>query len=532
MTSAKELLQQGRRDEIWKKYCGFFDLSISEYMEIQRDLLLEQIQLLGKCELGQKLLGSPIPTSIDEFRENVPLTTYEDYTPYLSDKREDVLPVKPFVWTRTSGRKGADSIKWVPYPREIYEEFGRRIISAMLAASCNTKGEVNLEVGDVVLMTTALPPYTSGYMSRALQEEAPLRFIPSLEEGEKMGFQERILKGFELAMATGIDHVYALSSLLARIGEQFEQGSRSTTLSPSLLNPIVIYRLLKGFLVAKLNRRGMRPSDLWNPKSIISGGTDTDIYRDAIEYYWGRKTHEGYGATESGAIGQQAWNYKGMTFYPNTNFWEFIPLEDHIKSVNDPSYTPKTHFMDELTPGIYELVFSNFHGGIFTRYRIFDLVDIYTLRDDELDIDLPQFRFFSRAGDVIDLASMVRLTEKIIWSAIEGANVDYADWTARKEEVDGQPILRIYIEEKQPQTKSIDEITASIHKELCRLNQEYADFEEMFGNNHLKVTRLPTGAFARYTEAQQKAGADLAHLKPAHMKASDEVIQRLTKIDA
>jgi hypothetical protein len=531
MTSARELLQQGKRDELWSMYCGFFDLSITEYMEIQHDLLLEQIQLLSQSELGRKLIGSPAPTSIDEFRENVPLTKYEDYTPYLPEKNEDVLPVKPYAWTRTSGRTGPDSVKWVPYTRDIYDEFGRRIISAMLAASCNTKGEVNLEIGDVVLMTTALPPYTSGYMSLSLQEQAPLQFIPSLEEGAKMGFQERILKGFELAMATGIDHVYALSSLLARIGEQFEQGSSNRSLSRSMLNPVVIYRLLKGFLVAKLNRRGMLPSDLWNPKSIISGGTDTHIYRDAIEYYWGRKTHEGYGATESGAIAQQAWNYKGMTFYPNTNFWEFIPLEDHLKSVNDPSYQPKTLFMDEVTPGIYELVFTNFHGGIFTRYRIFDLIDIFALRDEELDIDLPQFRFFSRSGDVIDLASMVRLTEKTIWSAIEGAKIQYEDWTARKEEIDGQPVLHLYIEEKQPHTKSIEEVTTLIHKELCKLNQEFVDFVEMFDDNHLRVTRLPEGAFARYIEAQRKAGADLAHLKPAHMKVSDEILQRLTQID-
>ena len=30
--------------------------------------------------------------------------------------------------------------------------------------------------------------------------------------------------------------------------------------------------------------------------------------------------------------------------------------------------------MDEVTPGIYELVTTNFHGGVLLRYRIGDLV--------------------------------------------------------------------------------------------------------------------------------------------------------------
>jgi hypothetical protein len=82
MTTALELLREGRRDEIWKKYCGFIDLGLEEFMEIQKRLLMEQIDLLSKCELGRKLLGDTVPTSVKEFLETVPLTTNEVYTPY------------------------------------------------------------------------------------------------------------------------------------------------------------------------------------------------------------------------------------------------------------------------------------------------------------------------------------------------------------------------------------------------------------------------------------------------------------------
>ena len=45
------------KDEIWSKYCGFLDLDLSDFMAIQKRLLMEQIGLFGACELGQKFLG-------------------------------------------------------------------------------------------------------------------------------------------------------------------------------------------------------------------------------------------------------------------------------------------------------------------------------------------------------------------------------------------------------------------------------------------------------------------------------------------
>lgn len=527
MITAKELLKQGKRNEIWEMYCGFIDLRLSEFMNIQKELLLEQIQILNQCELGQKLLGGQVPQSVAAFRENVPLTTYADYEPYLSDRNEDVLPGETFIWARTSGKTGGDTFKWVPYSRSMYKQFGRRVVSAMLVASCKNKGEVNIEVGDIVLMTTAPPPYISAFVSRSTQEQAPVRFIPPLEEGEKMDFQDRIEKGFELAIVEGMDFFYGLASLMAKIGERFEHGSGSISFNRSMLKPNVFLRLLMGFLRAKINRRAMRPSDIWKLKGIMTGGTDTDIYKDRIEHYWGIKPLEGYGSTEGFALAMQLWNFNGMTLYPDTNFYEFIPYEEHSRSMQDPTYTPKTLLLDELEPGIYELVFTNFHGGIFTRYRIFDLIEVISLRDDELDVDIPQIRFYSRAGDVIDLAGMVRLTEKTIWHAMEASGVYYEDWIARKEDVNGEPILHIYFEESRPNNQSLDEIKAAIHTELMKTDQEYTDLITMLGGDRLKVTLLPTGAFAHYMEQQKQAGVDLGILKPSRMHPSDDAIRRL-----
>ena len=44
----------------------------------------------------------------------------------------------------------------------------------------------------------------------------------------------------------------------------------------------------------------------------------------------------------------------------------------------------------------------------------------------------------------------------------------------------------------------------------------------------LRLTYLPEGSFDRYTEAKRIAGADLGHLKPLHMNATDAAISERT----
>ena len=44
--SGAELLREHRYQELWQKYCGHIDLSLQDFMNIQRRLLLEQLELL------------------------------------------------------------------------------------------------------------------------------------------------------------------------------------------------------------------------------------------------------------------------------------------------------------------------------------------------------------------------------------------------------------------------------------------------------------------------------------------------------
>jgi hypothetical protein len=173
------------------------------------------------------------------------------------------------------------------------------------------------------------------------------------------------------------------------------------------------------------------------------------------------------------------------------------------------------------------MVFTNLLGGVFTRYRIGDLIEVVSMRDDEVGINLPQIRFYSRCDDIIDLGGLIRLTEKAIWLVIEAAKFRYVDWIARKEEKEGKPILHLYLELADGETTPLDKIEEALRVNFRAMNNEFGDFEKMLGKENFVVTQLKNGAFAKYMEEQRAAGADLAHLKPTHMQAPEKVIKRL-----
>lgn len=527
MPSAIDLIREGRTEELWQKVCGFIDLSVEEFMAIQRRLLLEQIELLNKCELGNKVMRGAKPRSVEEFREQVPLTTYGAYAPYLLEQREDVLPEKPLLWQRTSGRSGEYPFKWVPITRRLYQELGDGFLALLIFATCEERGDVILEEHDKFLYGLAPPPYASGCWARRAAEEEIFDFLPPIDEAEKMEFEERIQQGFMMGMSQGIDILAAVTPILLAIGERLAQGGGLKSAAAMLSKPRLLARLLPAVVKSKLARRPMLPRDIWSLKGLVCVGTDAAVYREKIKEMWGKYPLDIYGCAESTIIGMQTWDYAQMTFYPFTNFLEFVPESDCRKWIADPTYRPDVFLLDEVEAGEnYGIVMTSFLGGAFVRYLIGDVIRITSLSNERLKINVPQMVFDSRLDGIINIAGFTRLTEKTIWQAIENSGLAYQDWAVRKE-VGEKEVLHVYLEPK-PTAQVLDgQVVAALHAQLKKLDKDYADLESILGLQPLEVTLLPEGAFQGYMSKQREAGADLAHLKPPHMNPSDDVIEKL-----
>ena len=440
----KDEYRTSSETDIWSKYCGFLDLSMPEFMEIQTHLLMEEIELMAGSTIGRKLMGGSMPTSVEEFRGTVPMTVYEDYAPFLDERKEDTLAEKPVCWAHTSGRSG--SFKWVPYTKRAYEVLGDSEVSALLLATARRKGEVRAKPGDRGVYNTPPTPYFSGIAARAGAERMGLRFIPPLDVSEKMDFEERIEEGFKMALSTGVDFLGLMTSVLVKVGEAFAERSGGLSFSASMLRPTVLLRIARALLRSRLEKRAMLPRDLWPVKAILCSGTDTAIYRDQIVHLWGQLPYELYACTEGGLIAFQSWNKKGMTFVPYAVFLEFMPEEEWRRNRDDPDYCPNTVLLDEVEAGkCYELVFTSFYGMPFLRYRVGDLVRIVSVSDEAVGIGLPQMLFESRADGIIDLAGFARLDERTVWQAVANTGLEYADWTIRKEYDRGSPYLHLYL---------------------------------------------------------------------------------------
>jgi hypothetical protein len=534
MTTLLDLLRAGRKEELWQLCCGFLYLSLEQFMAIQKRLLLEEIELLKSSELGRRVMRGAMPQTVEEFREQVPLTTYDDYLPELVEKREDVLPTKPAKWVHTVGRIGEYNFKRAPLSERFLYELERVAGGVGLLASCSPQGDFLAKEHLKTLATMASPDYGSGIVAYLMQQALGFDILPC--NTEEMTFQERMEAGFKEALSQGLDAFGGLPSSLAYVGEMFKQGAIRLDTRFLLTHPKASARLIKGLIKSKLAHRPILPKDLWSVKVVVGGGVDSGIFRERVEELWGRQPLEIYGATEGGIFATQTWDHEGMTFIPNLNFFEFIPEGEWFKWQLDHSYQPKTILLDEVKAGEkYEIVLTNFHGGIFVRYRIGDIIKITSLRNEKLNIDIPQMVFHSRADDFIDIAGLGQLTERVMQEAIENSGIPYVDWVARKEIADNKPVLHIYFELREGYIAGEESLATAIREQFRKLDRKHrcnfysliGDMESVLGLKTVEVTLLPRGAFLSYVSQRQAEGAAGSSLKPPRVNPSDEVLSLL-----
>ncbi len=520
-----------KQDMDWQRHCGFLDLSTEQFMAIQETLLLQQIERVAGSGIGRKLIGTRVPKNLDDFRRWVPLSSYQDYLPEFSAGNEDALPEPPWVWGQTSAASG--TFRRVPYTREFYEQAIDNLMTAFILACSDGRGSSRIAEGDKVLYNVAPAPYISGILADGATEMFNLRPVLHPDEQAGLDFKDKVATGFEVSLKTGVDILVAMTSVLVKMGNDFNRLSSRRTKSRRIPHPAVLLRMAEAFLRSKMAGRRMLPRDLWPVKAVIGWGIDTPIYRELVRRYWGVYPYELHACTEAGIMALQSWTRKGLTLLPHSNFFEFIPENEWLLSRGDIFYQPRTVLLDELTPGErYEVVITSFYGMPFLRYRLGHLIGVTALEDAEAGIRLPQVVFEARADDLIDIAGFTRISEKTIAQAIANAGIEHEEWTIRKEARGDGVALHVYIEMNRPSSDPVDDIRAvdRLHRELVAIDPGYRDLEGMMEIRPLEMTVLGPGTFAEYYARKRDAGVELLQCKPPRMDPADEIIEELLRI--
>lgn len=501
MARLEEMLRKQEYSKIWEKYCGFLDLNLDEFMQIQERLLMEQIELLSGCRLGKKIMGEGVkPSSVEEFREIVPLTTYEDYADILLNKDESALPSKPLYWIKTTWKGGTHEIKLAPYSESMIEEHTKAFIASLLLSTSKKRGDFSLREYDKFLYGMAPLPYLTGLAPYGVRNEIQFEYLPPIEEAEDLSFEERNKVGFELALNKGVDLFFGLSSVLVKIGEDFARGSTGGKHSLKSANIKMLYRIVKALIKKNIKKQTILPKDLWDFKGILCAGTDTHAFKEKIEYYWGKKPLEIYGGTEIATVATETWGDSGLTFFPDVNFLEFISEKESLHSLQDKNYVPKTLLINEIKPNErYELVVTKFRGGAFVRYRVGDIIECLSLENKDYHIKLPQVRFVDRISNIIDLAGFTRITKATIDKAIQLGGLCVKDWVASKQYEAKEPVLHIYLEMENQQMEA-HHVKQILHENLQKLDSDYRDIQILLGRDPLRITLLPAGTFKKYYE--------------------------------
>lgn len=286
MHDALTLYRERGAAALWDRALGYLDYSMEQTMDLQRRELLARLRTLPDSAIGRQVGGDRVITSLEEFRERVPFTTYADYEPTLGQRREDVLERRPDAWVRTSGRTSTQP-KWIPLGQRQLGAMNWHSLSVFILSAARERGDVRLKPDARLLNMTAPAPYASGTcVDHALSTLWPMRLFPSAESAG-MEFSARMAMAFSSAITEGVDFIAALPSVLAGIGETFSQRKPPGTILDRMRNPRAFLRMGRAAIRAKSAGRGLYPKDALQPIGIPVGGGDSSLFRDRIKQYWG-----------------------------------------------------------------------------------------------------------------------------------------------------------------------------------------------------------------------------------------------------
>ena len=523
----QEKLHQYTKEEIWEEYCGFLNLTTDEFMNIQERLLMEQIELWSSSSLGQSILKGKNPTSIQEFREMVPLTTYEDYSNILLSKQVDALPADPVLWVQTTWEGGVHPIKTAPYTKAMLDSFKHNVISCLILATSRQKGEFDVRVTDHMLYALAPLPFVTGLLPLVLKDEIDIEFFPPVKDAVNMSFKERNKEGFKQGMKKGLEYFFGLGSVLYYVSQSItttQSGSKSLKDTLSGTSPKMILRYLMAKKKCKKENRELLPKDLFHLKGFMCAGTDNRCYKADLEKMWGIAPMEIFAGTEPTCIGCETWSREGVYFFPDSCFYEFIPEEELNRAIANPDYQPRTVLWNEVVAGsIYEIVLTVLKGGAFARYRVGDVFRCTGIGSEKEHNSIPRFQYVDRVPQIIDIAGFTRITEKSIQQAIVLSRLPIASWTAKKEYSDNyRPYMHLYVELQRSNlinsAISIRILQDQLGIYFRYLDQDYEDLKKILGIDPLKITLLKCGTFELY---ERRYGKKIRPMNPEGFEIND-----------
>lgn len=513
-------------NELWSRYCSFYEKSFSEQLQYNDQKLKEHFEKWKSSKMSEHLCKG----GVGKF-EDIPLTTYDDY-PFLHkfgeeiEKQEKTVPrskgeslwdyyqrisrpLAPMLdgWLmeeyalclKTSGSSGKP--KWFAHGKTYLENCLVNTMPIVLFACSDGWGEPKIKEGATQLNMFAPLPYGSGMAAKAFEKYfnimPPIQVLDDVTDMRKK--IALVLKYVENGGL--VDIMVGVPSTLKMVCDYFTDPERLwkdryESMPPGIGKVVLYFK----YLQSKSAKKYAKARDILPIKGLFISGWDGTIYLDYFRDQFGIEPFNLFAISDT-LLPFMGRPHRKFDLFPNLTFvyMEFLTSKGEIKKIN------------ELTKNeVYELVTTTF-GSCTIRYR---LGDLFRVIDFEAD-GTPIFRFESRTVGLIDVYGYYRLSEALARDALSLAGFHSENWiicheTSPKEHV------KFLLEKESDYTEK--QMAGFLFDALRKIFPDFDKYSQDFmikdPEEAIRVEYLKKGAFMRYMMRRQKEGVPFGQIKP------------------
>ena len=458
-------------------------------INLQEQTFKHQLFKLSKARY-LKDRGINSKSSLKDFRQRLPLTSYEDLFPFIQrmmlGERNVLVPGQVKWYSKSSGTTGSKS-KLIPVTKNYMRTGFTRTNWDVVTILNEQDPEIGVFKYKTLLMGGTIKPYVEnpkvriGDVSAIMMENMP-RFAKSFNT-----------PSFEIALMDDWDAKLELMKTICSEESVLTFGGVPTWL-------LVLFRMMLDY------KKVETITEIWpDARVFLHGGVGFDPYKEEFQKLFTREDFiymEVYNASEGYFGLQDRFDEEGMLLLTdNSVFFEFIPKSE-IESEQ-----PIVLDLSEVETDVdYSLVISTSSG--LWRYKIGDVIRFTSTHPYRFKVVGRTQQYINTFGEEL----MIHNTDKAIKICCDQFACSVANYTAGpiyfsdKNEKPGHQWLIEF--DRHPD--DLNKFAEALDKTLQSLNGDYESKRyNSIALDQLKIIPIPAGSFNSWLRANSKWGAQV-----------------------
>lgn len=468
-----------------KKRIHQIELFIKHPIEVQKETFLKLIKEAKNTAWGKKYDYNSI-SSIAEFQERVPISSYENIYPWIEKMmkgEQNLLWGDEINWfSKSSGTTNAKS-KYIPVSKKALEDChykgGKDLISIYLNNNPNSK----LFAGKSLVLGGSYQKHENqtnifvGDVSAVIMQNLPLWAewvrTPNLETALLSDYETKLQRIMEESIKKNVTSLAGVPTWTAILLQRIVDKTKSKSIL-----------------------------DIWpNLEAFFHGGVNFAPYKSLFKELIPKSSMnyiDSYNASE-GYFGIQIENKADdmLLMLDYGIFYEFIPMSD-FENENAKALT-----LEEVQKDVNYAVMISTNAGLW-RYIIGDTIKFTSINPFKFKITGRTKHFINAFGEEL----IIEDADTAIAIACEQTNAKLNNYTAAPIYLENNTAgAHQWLIEFEQVPKSIEQFTEILDNELKKLNSDYE--AKRSGNIALispKILVLPPESFYKWMKHREKLG--------------------------